>query len=223
MRTLLFTGVILALGGLLLHVIPAWDLAASALFFSGGVENAFPLSQNTLFLFLHKIAVYGGRILGLLFLAGMAFAFFTKRRLAGLDTRAFLFLFLALVVGPGFVANTGFKDHWHRARPHMVHEFGGTRHFTPALLPSDQCDKNCSFVAGDGAFGFFLVAFAFVAQPALAQSLFWLGLSGGFLFGLNRVVMGAHFLSDVFFAGFFMLITTALLYTLLYRKTPPFR
>ena len=40
----------------------------------------------------------------------------------------------------------------------------------------------------------------------------------GLLFGAARIVTGAHFFSDVFYAGFFMLAATALLHALMYGR-----
>ena len=52
----------------------------------------------------------------------------------------------ALLLGPGWVVNEALKNHWGRARPEQVSDFGGAQRFTPALQPADQCVKNCSFV-----------------------------------------------------------------------------
>ena len=56
-----------------------------------------------------------------------------RRPVAGLDAKAWLFLFLGLLVGPGLVVNGILKDHWGRARPAEIIEFGGTAHFSPAF------------------------------------------------------------------------------------------
>ncbi|MDE2029728.1 MAG: phosphatase PAP2 family protein, partial [Alphaproteobacteria bacterium] len=118
---------------------------------------------------------------------------------------------------PGLVANAGFKDHWGRARPREVVEFGGTRAFTPALEPQfETAHPNGSFVCGDGAFGFFFTAFAFVAVPKWRRRLFWAGMGAGAAFSLTRLVQGGHFLSDIIYATFFMLLTTTLLYAVMY-------
>ncbi len=68
----------------------------------------------------------------------------------------------SLAIGPGLVVNTLLKDHWGRARPHQILEFGGTAHFSPAVLISDQCARNCPSHPGHAALGFWLVAFAAV-------------------------------------------------------------
>src|SRR6185312_1269364 len=82
------------------------------------------------------------------------------RPLWRIDGRAAAFLLLALALGPGLVVNTVLKDHWGRARPAQVTEFGGKVEFTPAPLPAEQCGHNCSFPAGHPAMGFYLISFA---------------------------------------------------------------
>jgi lipid A 4'-phosphatase len=130
-----------------------------------------------------------------------------------LDRKMVLFLLATMIVGPGLLANTVLKDHWGRARPAQITEFGGTKSFTPALVPSDQCDRNCSFVSGHGAMAFALVAFS--AVPATLRRRRWTALAtlgfGGFV-GLARIAQGGHFLSDTIFAGLLMVAVAWLLY-----------
>ena len=134
-----------------------------------------------------------------------------------LESKAWLFLLLALLIGPGLVANVGFKDHWGRARPREVTEFGGSAYFTPALAPQFQNTRsNGSFVSGDGAFGFFLTAFAYVVPPRFSRKVFWATLTTGGVFGFVRIAMGAHFFSDVIYAAFFMLAATAGIHAVMY-------
>jgi len=121
---------------------------------------------------------------------------------AGRHRRAATFLLLALLIGPGLIVNEGFKAHWGRARPREVQDFGGAASFTPALIPGQAAGPNGSFVSGHASAGFFLMA------PALLMSCRrkrrrWIlfGASTGLLVGLVRILQGAHFLSDVLFAG----------------------
>lgn len=109
----------------------------------------------------------------------------TGRRLA------FLLLLLALV--PGLIVNAVFKEHWGRARPIQLEQFGGHRTFTPAFVVSDQ---------GGGAFSSGHVAAAawLVAVPVVlfGTSSIWTGLALLYLLAmvLARMAAGAHFLSD---------------------------
>ncbi len=82
----------------------------------------------------------------------------------------------------------------------QITEFGGSKHFTPALEPSTECDHNCSFVAGDPSLGFVLLAFAIVLKRRRSRAAGW-SIAIGTLIGLMRIAQGGHFLSDVIFCG----------------------
>jgi len=135
------------------------------------------------------------------------------RPLWRLDRKALVFIVAALVIGPGILVNTVLKDHWGRARPHQVTEFGGTRSFTPAPIPADQCVKNCSFVSGHAAVGFSLVAFALLLPAGRRRDrAIGAALAFGALIGMGRIAAGHHFLSDVVDAGLLVIATSWLLH-----------
>lgn len=142
-----------------------------------------------------------------------AWLFLVGRPLWRFDRKAILFIVFAVALGPGLVVNTLLKDHWGRARPAQIEAFGGTRQFTPAPLPADQCPSNCSFVSGHAALAFSLVAFAFLL-PAGAQRRRGIAaaLAFGGLIGADRIIEGRHFLSDIVDAGLIVYGLTALLY-----------
>jgi lipid A 4'-phosphatase len=123
--------------------------------------------------------------------------------------RPALFLLAVIVVGP-WLGATLFKDHWGRARPVQIAEFGGDKRFTPAWVISDQCDENCSFVGGHASGAFSLMALAWVVKR---HRRFWLaaGTLWGAHMGLVRMAQGGHFLSDIVFAGFLVYFSAALL------------
>lgn len=112
---------------------------------------------------------------------------------------------LTMLLGPGLVVNLYLKEHWGRARPVAISDFGGTARFTPALDMTDQCARNCSFVSGEGSLA---VAAAltlyWIASPLcspvqgrilMAAVAFYAALAAGL-----RVAFGGHFLSDIAFA-----------------------
>jgi lipid A 4'-phosphatase len=206
--------------GILLALPVVWpqlDLFASSLFYQG--EQGFYLANNLILVTFHWLAFDGARALGVAF-AFLAFIGFIRHKpLGGINGKAGLFLLMALLVGPGLVANAGLKDHWGRARPREVVEFGGNLPFTPVLEPHfERAHSNGSFVAGDGAFGFFLPAFAYIVPRRSSRRVFWGSMALGSVFGFVRLLMGAHFLSDILYSAAFMLATTALVHTLFYGK-----
>lgn len=128
---------------------------------------------------------------------------------------AIIYLMLVCLLGPGLVVNVLFKEHFGRARPNQVVEFGGAAKFTPAFMVSNACNHNCSFVSGHASIGFLFCAFAFLYRDIRRIYFNLLGISLGVLFGLGRIMQGAHFLSDVIFSGVFVYITAYLLAKLL--------
>jgi lipid A 4'-phosphatase len=214
-RWLLVTAVALALVFLL---FPGIDLWASRLLY--GAESGFVLKGNVLFAHVHKYINYVpyALVLGSLFLwlpHGFAFAPQKLRRWRPVA----LFLVLVLALGPGLLANGLFKNQWGRARPGHLEEFGGTAHFTPAWVISDQCRKNCSFVCGDCSVGFTLVALAFVSRRS--RLWFGLGVAAGGAIGLMRMGQGGHFLSDVIFAFFTVYFAAWLVHRWMTREGRP--
>jgi lipid A 4'-phosphatase len=143
--------------------------------------------------------------------------FLGKKRPLVASNRIIIFLLLTLGIGPGLIVNVILKDHSGRARPYQITGFGGNHHFTPAFVISDQCKTNCSFVSGDASIGYFGLAFVFVMRRRriLIASA---AMFAGTLIGIVRMAQGAHFLSDVVFAGVFTLLTGWLLYFLILHQ-----
>jgi lipid A 4'-phosphatase len=153
-------------------------------------------------------------------LAGLVLTRGGTRRWLRLRSLQWWYLAVCLAVGPGLVANVGFKNHWGRARPNDIVEFGGKKAFTPALLPTDQCDSNCSFISGEAAAAFVPFYALGVVCPQWAGLLFAAGTVSGLTAGLVRVSQGGHFLSDVVFAGLFMLLTVFVIHLAGFRPRP---
>jgi len=130
--------------------------------------------------------------------------------------KEWLFMLVCLSVGPGLLANVGFKDQWGRARPKQIVAFGGTRAFTPALLPTNQCKRNCSFVSGEASSVFAPFYAAAAIAPQWAVTLIVVGTAAGLGAGAVRIAQGAHFLSDVVFAGLCMGFMVLALHRLMY-------
>ncbi len=129
------------------------------------------------------------------------------------------FVVLAGALGPGLVVNSGFKDNWQRARPYQVQNFGGPQHFTRAAVITDQCNNNCSFVSGHVACGIFLASLLLVDRK---RRVIWAvaGVMAGLTIGFARMADGAHWLSDVLWAGPITLVTSWLVWKALLRIYP---
>ena len=181
-------------------VFPEVDLWTSGLFYSqdGGFYLKDAWWAVAIYESIPIIAVTVGAGSLLLLIHNMV----RKRQLGPFSNRFLLFVVAALAVGPGLVVNVGFKDNWGRARPRDVTEFAGGKHFTPALVPTDQCERNCSFVAGHPSVMYWLAALGFAAAARKRRNrIFAAAALLGLLAGLGRIVQGGHFLSDVVFSG----------------------
>jgi membrane-associated PAP2 superfamily phosphatase len=206
--------------GLALIIFPGIDLAVSRQFFMSDLADrsaGFVLASVPAGIFGHELVMRSFQALAVVLVCGFLYCAIRLRELFGLRTMQWLFLALALALGPGLVANVLFKETWDRARPFQVEQFGGWLRFTPPLVLSDQCHHNCSFVSGDAAAGFFLHSFAYVARRR-QRLIFYGGLGVGLLVGLMRIAQGAHFLSDVLYAGAFMVAATAAVHAMLYGR-----
>jgi lipid A 4'-phosphatase len=190
---------------------PWVDPATSGLFYDP--ERGFVLaSWPPILLLFHAIPWIAGGTL-ILGAAGAFWLLLLGRPLWRLDRKALIFLAASTAAGPGFLANTLLKDHWGRARPTQIEAFGGTHHFTPAPLLAAECDRNCAFVSGHAALAFSLVSFAFLLPPGNSRRRgIAAALGFGVLVGMGRIAQGAHFLSDVVYAGLLAYGTTALLH-----------
>ena len=206
---------LLAVLGAVLVGFPQLDLAVSGWFYDP--ERGFWLKHNPFVQFVYDLVPWISRavIAGLLLFLLAAWTFYRQRKFFVRQRRAALFLLLVAVTGPMLLVNGVFKDHWGRARPSQIVEFGGTQQFTRAALPADQCAKNCSFVSGHASVGFYFLALAFVWPRRHAL---WLaaGTALGLGVGLVRIVQGGHFFSDVLFAGIVVYLTARILHALMF-------
>jgi lipid A 4'-phosphatase len=147
--------------------------------------------------------------------AALAVALVLLRRKI-LTVRDVAFIALCFLLGPGLLVNGVLKEHYGRARPMQVGQFGGSAHFTSALTPAHECRHNCSFVAGDPSVGFTLIAFALLF-PRGRAALTAVALSAGAGLGLMRIAQGGHFLSDVLFSAVVCITAALALFSLFYR------
>ncbi len=203
---------VLCLAGLLTAVVfvsaPVIDLWVAGLFADG--QAGFPLARAAIPRWFNKFINNLAIVMGVFGLFGLGYTALRGGRVAGLGLRAYTFLVMSLVIAPGLVVNALFKNNWGRARPRQITEFGGTQEFSPPLVIANQCERNCSFVSGDAAMGFAVLAVALLipfARPTLVK----LALAFGAFIGGIRIIQGAHFLSDVIFSGIFVCLIILIL------------
>ncbi len=146
---------------------------------------------------LYALGVYPAWIIGaggmLVFLISFIWSKLKPYRDAG------LFFALLLALGPGLLVNGISKPYWSRPRPHQTIPFDGEQEYLPVGERGDK-PESYSFPSGHASMGFYLMAPGFVLyrrRPGWAAMFFGLGMAGGLIMGLARIVAGSHFASDV--------------------------
>lgn len=186
------------MAGVIFFVFPQIDLAISAFFFKDGI---FYLAKSPVIKFIyhygHLLAVLTG------IFAFLSITYMALRKvdlLFGFRKKIYIFMVLAILVGPALIVNTVLKENFGRARPKDIVEFGGNKEFTKPLSISNQCDTNCSFVSGHSSTGFYFCAVALIFSSRKKKLVFWAGILLGTVIGLTRIIAGGHFASDIYFS-----------------------
>lgn len=187
---------------------PTLDLITSRWFFDG---NGFPWDTNTVVQLIYRVFAK----IHLAFLVALPVLAVREHLRRGSDPRAiprrmrYAFLWLTLLIGPGVITHVGLKDNsFGRPRPRDVSEFLGEKPYAAPFEISQACPKNCSFVSGHAAIGFWFLTLGWVYGRRR-----WMvaGFTVGLVVGATRLIQGAHFLSDVVFAFWVVWFTNALL------------
>lgn len=180
---------------LFFYLFPELDLWVTRQFYdenTGFYMNETPLVQITYDIFKHMPKLLLPAMLVFIFLG-------VKSEYCKIRRHLCIFSLIALLIGPGIIVHNVFKDSWDRARPRHLVEFGGDKQFSPAWVISDQCERNCSFVSGHAAMGFYAMILGWLLS---SRKWLYFGIAVGSVVGLVRVVQGGHFLSDSILAGF---------------------
>ena len=224
-RGLRITILVSILIGLVPAAWPALDLHIAALFFDE--SRGFWLQDNPL---VHGIYVGTNWFArGALLAIGLALMIQALRSRPGTQAppgasvgrlvrprQALTCALLSLVIGPGLLINVVLKENIGRARPEQVEQFGGNRIFSAALRQADQCERNCAFVSGHAAVGFWLAS-GYAISRRRQRAWLWAGAMAGFSVGLVRIVAGGHWFSDIAFSMTFTFVGIGLAYLLAYR------
>jgi lipid A 4'-phosphatase len=201
-----------------LTVLPQIDLGASAAFYQP--PDGFPWRETLLGTFVRKVVprVIIGSIV--LCVAAWLIGLIRRSPVAGMTFRRLVYLLTTVLLGPGLIVETVLKPNWGRARPDDLLQFGGVATYTPPLVIAEACTRNCSFVSGHAAIAFWVTAYAFLVPPLYRARALVAGLIFGSAVGLMRIMQGAHFLSDVIYAGVIVVAVNAIGARLLLRTSP---
>ncbi|WP_281950667.1 phosphatase PAP2 family protein [Nitrosophilus kaiyonis] len=196
---------------------PQIDLKVSSLFFKEGV--GFYLKNEPFVKFIYKSTIIIIKIFAISILILLILDYIFKKDIFGIKKRALIYLIVSLILGPGLIVNEIFKNHWGRARPIQINEFGGDKKFAPAFIKTNQCKKNCSFTSGHAAAAFYFISLVPLFRRKKEKIITAiLALSWGSLVGLIRIIQGGHFLSDVIFSAFFVYFAARLSYYFILKR-----
>jgi len=181
--------------GLMAHA--GADLQISALFYRNG---AWPVGEQFPWQLLYRI----DRTPAVLLAVGWLVVVVRSYRVPGLLQwrRAGIFMVVLLILGPGLLVNSVFKEHWGRPRPREVLQLGGSNQFQQPWQPGVS-GIGRSFPSGHSSAAFFLATPWFVyryRKPATARIWLWGGIGFGALMSVARMVQGGHFLTDCLWA-----------------------
>jgi membrane-associated PAP2 superfamily phosphatase len=220
------TGLIAALSialvaGLAFGLYPELDLLVARYFyaFEDPAHNMFAFRIYPPLMWARDIGLWVGTVLVAPAVASLVFKLVLPRRKLLMSGRAIVFLIATMALGPGLLVNVLLKDHWGRPRPIDVTQFGGSEHFVAWWDPRGDCPANCAFVSGDVAGAFWTVAPAALAPPQWRAIAYGAALALGTGMAVIRMMAGAHFPSDVIFAGVFTFLIIWLVYALIFRWT----
>ena len=215
------TGLVIALAvaatvGLIFGIWPELDLKLAAPLYDPG-RGGFFRAYEVWYLRARDTATWLITLAALPAVVALVVKFVRPRWPLLVPGRAIILILLTLGLGPGVVANLVFKEHWGRPRPIDVTEFGGDEHFRAWWDPRGDCPKNCSFVGGEASGAFWTLAPAAVVPVPWRAAAYGLALAFGAGVSALRMAAGAHFFTDVVFAGVFVFLVIWLVHGSLYR------
>jgi lipid A 4'-phosphatase len=217
------TGLIVALAiaavvGVVFGLYPRLDLLIAAPFHAIAINgNSFGLRIYAPLMLARDLGLWVGTVLIVPVVAALVIKLILPKRKLLISGRAIVFLIATLALAPGLLVNVGLKDHWGRPRPIDVTHFGGDQPFVAWWDPRGACPNNCSFVSGDVSGAFWTLAPAALAPPQWRALAYGAALALGTGMAVLRMLAGAHFFSDVVFAGVFTFLIIWIVHGLVYR------
>jgi membrane-associated PAP2 superfamily phosphatase len=208
-KIILHTVILLAL------TIPFWvfglDMKAERALYTAS-KGVFTWVDNPFFTALYKYGTIPALMLSLTAIIVFALGFVYR----GLKNhrKAALLVMFTMLLGPGLIINVISKNYAGRPRPREVREFGGSWDFRQPL-EFGKPGRGFSFPCGHCSTGFVFYTLYLIYRKknrtAAGAALSGAVVFGGLL-GLARMAQGAHFASDVLWAGGITMLTAEILH-----------
>lgn len=205
-----------AITAIVFTIEPKLDLRI-ALFFRDYQASEAAQWLNAVFAFLRETNARLTVVLVALPILALVIKLVWPKRAMLIRPRAATLMIVTMLLGPGLLVNGILKEQWSRPRPGEVTEFGGPLAFKAWSDPTGECRSNCSFVSGESASAFWLLAPAAVLPspwtvPALCGVLAYASAVG-----FSRVFTTGHFFTDVVFAAALVSFVVWIMHGLLFR------
>ena len=202
---------LLTLATVVLFAATDLDLSTIRPFYHPELEGPWPVANDPLWLLFYRSASW---ITGSLAVAGVALLISGVMREKSRRLRLYgTFILLCVIIGPGLIINLVLKDHWGRARPRQLVEFGGSSEYSQPLVPFRAGGK--SFPCGHCSVGYLYGIGWWVwrrSHPRLAAVSLATGLVIGTFLGIGRMTDGGHYLSDAAWSALIALGIAHVLY-----------
>ena len=207
----------------LYSLYPNIDILTSSFFFNN--ESGFFLKNIFLAkLFYYLVPIFLCLSLAYIFVHLLYIYFkpkflFKIKDIFQLSKRDLVFILSCIILIPGILVNGILKEYSGRARPSQIKEFSGPKNFSMPFIISDQCNSNCSFVAGHPSMAFTSLSIALVIRKnKIKRKAIIISLLFGFFSGLFRIIQGGHFFSDVISSTFITCLSILLIYYFFYKN-----
>ncbi len=202
---------LLTLATVVLFAVTDLDLVSIRPFYHPELEGPWPVANDPLWLLFYRSAPW---ITGSLAVTGVALLITGVMREKSRQLRLYgTFILLCVIIGPGLIINLVLKDHWGRARPRQLVEFGGSSEYSQPLVPFQAGGK--SFPCGHCSVGYLYGAGWWMwrrSHPRRAAASLATGLVMGTLLGIGRMTDGGHYLSDAVWSALIALGIAHVLY-----------
>ncbi len=201
---------------LFFYLFPQSDIRVSSFFYNplkGGFYLSETLPCRIIYISVEVLAACWSVLSVML----LIITWIRRKPFGALTFKRLIYLVAVLATGPGLIVNVLLKDHWGRARPYTIQQFGGASAFSPPYEISDACHHNCSFVSGHAAMAVYFIAFAFIF-PIYRRWIAAIAGTYSVVVGIVRIVQGGHFLSDVLFAYIIVYAVAVLFYDIMFER-----